>query len=136
MCVWSWMVTDISAYRAASMMRKWLHLQPPAVWLIWKRLRSQKRLSQWHSGFEWNQAVSCRLFSLSKRGPSGIDSNLGVAEALTSVLATRFDDFGPTFARVLHSLGHSLSGHLVGVVGGAHCDFVLHRRQQSQMRGP
>lgn len=95
-----------------------------------------KGLIQWHCGLEWNQAVSFRLFSLSKRGGSGIDTNLGAAEALTSVLATGFDDFGPTFACVLHSLGHSLSGHLVGVVGGAHCDFVLYRRQQSQMRGP
>lgn len=96
-----------------------------------------KRLSQWHSGFEWNQAVSLFVYSASQKGePGGIDSNLGIAEALTSVLATRFDDFGPTFTRVLHSLGHSLSGHLVGVAGGAHCDFVLHRRQQAQMRGP
>lgn len=91
-----------------------------------------KRLSQWHSGLEWNQAVSFRLFSLSKRGPCSID-NLGIAEALTSVLATGFDDFGPTFARVLHGLGHPLSGHLVGIIGGAHCDFVLYCRQQSEV---
>lgn len=82
----------------------------------------------------------CQLSSIQplKKGKRAalIPTGAGVAEALTSVLAARFDDFGPTFTRVLHSLGHSLSGHLVGVVGGAHGDFVLHRRQQSQMRGP
>lgn len=51
----------------------------------------------------------------------------------TSVLATRLDDFGPTFTSVLCSLGHAFPGHLVGVVGGAHCDLVLHCRQQCQM---
>lgn len=81
----------------------------------------------------------CQLSSiqpLKKGTPAALTPTCGAAEALTSVLAAGFDDFGPTFARVLHGLGHSLSGHLVGVVGGAHCDFVLHRRQQSQMRGP
>lgn len=54
----------------------------------------------------------------------------------TSVAATRLDDFGPTFASVLCSLGHALPGHLVGVIGGAHCDLVLHRSQQRQVGGP
>lgn len=54
----------------------------------------------------------------------------------TSVAATRLDDFGPTFASVLCSLGHALPRHLVGVVGGTHRDLVLHRRQQRQVGGP
>lgn len=103
---------------------------------MWKRPRSQKGLVSGTLGLNGIR-LSAFVYSASqKRGPSGIDTNLGIAEALTSVLATGFDDFGPTFTRVLHSLGHSLAGYLVGVVGGAHCNLVLHRRQQTQMRGP
>lgn len=61
---------------------------------------------------------------------------VGFEGVFTSVAATRFDDFGPTFASVLCSLGHALPGHLVRVVGGAHCDLILHRRQHRQVGGP
>lgn len=57
-------------------------------------------------------------------------------KGLTSVLTTRLDDFGPTFSCVLHSLGHALPGHLVGVIGGTHCDLVVYCRQQCQVWGP
>lgn len=50
-------------------------------------------------------------------------------EPPASELPSRFDDLGAPLARVLLGLRHALSGHLVGVVGGAHCDFVLDRPQ-------
>lgn len=57
-------------------------------------------------------------------------------KSLTSVLTPRFDDFGPTFTCVFHSLGHSFSGHLIWVIGGAHCDLALYGCQQCQIRSP
>lgn len=50
-----------------------------------------------------------------------------------SELPSRFDDLGAPFARVLFGLRHALSGHLVGVVGGAHGNFVLDGPQRGQV---
>lgn len=54
-------------------------------------------------------------------------------EILTSVLAPRLNDFGPTFTCVLHGLGHTFPGHLIGITGGAHCELVLYCCQQCQV---
>lgn len=79
--------------------------------------------------------VSAFIYSVSQKGQCLIVSGaqVRVTEALTSVLTTRFDDFGPTFTCVLHSLGHAFPGHLVGVIRGTHCDLVLYCCQQCQM---
>lgn len=55
---------------------------------------------------------------------------------LASELAHRLEDLGPPFATVLLGLRHALPGHLVGVVGGTHRDFVLNRPQGHQVGGP
>lgn len=73
--------------------------------------------------------VSAFIYSVSQKGTVSDSvrcTSERVTEALTSVLTTRFDDFGPTFTCVLHSLGHAFPGHLVGVISGAHCDLVLY----------
>ena len=44
---------------------------------------------------------------------------------LTWVRGSRFDLNGRAAPAVLFHLRHPLTGHLVGVVGGTHCDLVL-----------
>lgn len=44
---------------------------------------------------------------------------------LTWMCSSRFDLYGRVAPAVLLHLRHPLTGHLVGVVGGTHCDLVL-----------
>ncbi|KAG7229776.1 hypothetical protein INR49_012572 [Caranx melampygus] len=53
-------------------------------------------------------------------------------KGLTSVLAPRFDDFGPTFTCVLHGLGHAFPGLTLPSQG----DQSLSRHISSQGRVP
>lgn len=44
---------------------------------------------------------------------------------LTWMCGSRFDLNGGTAPAVLLHLRHPFTGHLVGVIGGTHCDLVL-----------
>lgn len=61
---------------------------------------------------------------------------LDQTEPPASELPSRFDDLGSPLACILLGLCHALSGHLVGIVGGTHCDFVLDRPQRGQVGDP
>lgn len=56
-------------------------------------------------------------------------------EYQTSERPTRFDEFGTVLAFILLYFGYAYFGHLVGVIGGTYCDFVLNRSQGGQMGG-
>lgn len=56
-------------------------------------------------------------------------------EYQTSEWSSRFDEFGAVLAFILLCFGHTYFGHLVGVIGGTYCDFVLNRSLGGQMGG-
>lgn len=51
--------------------------------------------------------------------------NRDLQSILTWMCGSRFDLNGRAAPAVLLHLRHPLTGHLVGVVGGTHCDLVL-----------
>lgn len=63
----------------------------------------------------------------------GRGGRFSVLDFFVSERSSGSDEFGAVFAFILLCFGHSLFGHLVRVIGGTYCDFVLNRSQGGQM---